>query len=388
MTVDAPIFVGLALALVLSGRLAPIRCAPWAYAIASVIFFLCVQGTLLGAGVAAAFVLLPWLGLRLLGPARGPLLVAVQVAVAVALRFGAGLFDTPLAVVGLSYIILRQVEWLIWVHESPVEAGDTLAAATHQLGFFTLLAGPVLSYGDVGSRVMRRPASFTAEDAVTGLERVARGYLYVTVVAPVLREATTLERLAAADYGPLAGAVCLYGFPFALYLDFAGYTHIVLGFARLAGQTLPENFDRPFAARNVQQFWQRWHMSFSTWARVFVFTPVMRRLRSGPRRLPERPAQAVALLMCFTFVGLWHGASTSFLLFGVLHGLAVFALLPWGDFLARRLGPEGLKRYRQSRVVSGLAWVFCFHFLCVTIALFGRPLSAVIEAFARVLGGG
>lgn len=388
MTVDAPLFLALAAGLVLSGRLLPASWGGRFYAAVSAVVFVGLQAGTVGLLAAAGALLFPFAGVRLLGPARAPMLVGVVVAAALGMRLGAPA-DGPLAglaLVGLSYLVLRQVEWLLWVHESPEDAGDLRAYLAHQAGFYTVLAGPIVGFGDVAERVLRRPEAFTVEDAVLGLERLARGYLKVVVLAPLLREATTLERLDAAGYTPLAGAVWLYGFPIALYIDFAGYTDVVLGFARLAGQRLPENFDRPFGARNVQQFWQRWHMSFSTWARTFVFTPVLRRLRSGARRWPERPAQAAALLACFVFVGLWHGATASFLLFGVLHGLAVFAVLPWTSFLERRLGPEGLRRYRTSRIVALATWLLCFHFLCATIALFGRPVGAVLDAFARLAG--
>lgn len=119
--------------------------------------------------------------------------------------------------------------------------------------------------------------------------------------------------------GPqLTFATLLFGLQ--VYADFAGYTDIALGTAKLFGIKLTENFRQPYFARSVTEFWQRWHISLSTWLRDYLYFPLARKLRAPSLRW-------LALLITFVISGLWHGAAWTFIVWGTLHGLLLAAEL-------------------------------------------------------------
>ena len=114
-------------------------------------------------------------------------------------------------------------------------------------------------------------------------------------------------------------------FTVQIYVDFGAYTDVAIGFARMLGIALPENFNRPYLAPNIREFWSRWHMTLSSWVRDYVFLPAGRglfktRLRSAPIAIA-----AVSYLVTFLVVGAWHGVTAPFLLWGLYHGVLLAA---------------------------------------------------------------
>src|SRR6185436_6165031 len=116
-------------------------------------------------------------------------------------------------------------------------------------------------------------------------------------------------------FSSLEVTVAVYAYAFQIYADFSGYTDVALGSAKLFGYELPKNFDRPYVAHNLQEFWHRWHISLSTWLRDYLYIPL-----GGSRHHRIRNVMITMLLG-----GLWHGASWNFVLWGALHGVLLIA---------------------------------------------------------------
>jgi D-alanyl-lipoteichoic acid acyltransferase DltB (MBOAT superfamily) len=149
-------------------------------------------------------------------------------------------------------------------------------------------------------------------------------------------------------------------FAFQIYCDFSGYSDIAIGSAQVLGFTLMKNFDRPYAARSIAEFWRRWHISLSTWFRDYLYIPL------GGNRV-ARPRWYVNLFVTFIVSGLWHGARWTFVVWGALHGAYLIAALVSGDVRARARTALRLERYPtvmhawQTTVtfaLVGVAWVF------------------------------
>jgi D-alanyl-lipoteichoic acid acyltransferase DltB (MBOAT superfamily) len=149
-------------------------------------------------------------------------------------------------------------------------------------------------------------------------------------------------------------------FAFQIYCDFSGYSDIAIGSAQVLGFTLMKNFDRPYAARSIAEFWRRWHISLSTWFRDYLYIPL------GGNRV-ARPRWYVNLFVTFIVSGLWHGARWTFVVWGALHGAYLIAALVSGDTRARVRTALRLERYPmvmrawQTTVtfaLVGVAWVF------------------------------
>src|SRR5258708_4095303 len=151
--------------------------------------------------------------------------------------------------------------------------------------------------------------------AVSGLRAILVGLFMKIVIADALAPYVDSVYADPRQHGAVDLALSTTYFSFQVYADFAGYSLIAIGSARLLGVELLTNFMQPWLSQNLPDFWRRWHISLSSWFRDYVFTPLQfQARRQGVYGL------AVALIFTFVLVGVWHGAGVNFALFGLIHG--------------------------------------------------------------------
>lgn len=159
--------------------------------------------------------------------------------------------------------------------------------------------------------------------------------------------------------------ISLYLFGFQLFFDFAGYSDIAIGTAKLVGFSIPENFEFPYLQRNLTRFWQSWHITLSSWMRDYVFFPLGRALRRRSPGFPEAAAVFVCQAVTMVAIGLWHGLDAAFAAWGLWHGIGLFAHWKWTRF---RRGAPAVARSLPGRAASValtfqyvmLGWVFFY----------------------------
>lgn len=179
--------------------------------------------------------------------------------------------------------------------------------------------------------------------------------------------------------------VLLYAFSLRLYFDFSGYTDIALGLGNLMGIQLPDNFDRPYLKPNLTAFWNSWHITLAQWFRAYVFNPLTRALRSSSRL----PAWSVILAGQFTtmlLIGLWHGVTFNFALWGAWHAAGLFVHNRWLAWARPRL--TWLDQRAALKTLAGLCgWFVTFHYVTLGWVWFVMPTPASSWAvFLRLLG--
>ena len=263
--------------------------------------------------------------------------------------------------------------------EVPAEALAGPSAATRGLRRFllftlffpTLLAGPIKRYQQFTAQQPSMPQRLPQADLAAGLWRILLGLTKKILVADTL--ATVAVRLQQPDQVTALGLwLGMYAYAGQIYADFSGYSDLAIGTARLYGYRVPENFDWPYLATSLQDFWRRWHISLSSWIRDYLFIPL------GGSRVGSGRA-AVNLLGVMALCGLWHGAAWHFVVWGLWHGVG----LGLGQ-LARRVRPRPPS---PSPVRRGVYAVLTFHYVCFGWVLFAAPsLRAAGVAFARMLG--
>jgi D-alanyl-lipoteichoic acid acyltransferase DltB (MBOAT superfamily) len=273
-----------------------------------------------------------------------------------------GFLDKPYVTIGFSYVLFRVLHLVIDSRTSSEIAGiRPLAYVNYTLGFTALVAGPIHRFEDYARPPL--PVDFTVVRA--SLERIAGGYFKLVVVAPALG---TLHgaALKAFDgvwlHNVLAGAACLAAWPLFLYFNFSGYVDIVVGIARLIGVALPENFNRPFEARSFIEFWARYHMTLSNWLRDYVYAPLLRVMMT--RLPPGTPDVLLGLVACFvTFflIGIWHGPTAMFALYGVMLAVGVSINKLYQVAMVERLG-----RARYKTLAAGETYAACARGLTFT----------------------
>ncbi|HET7720637.1 MAG TPA: MBOAT family O-acyltransferase, partial [Acidimicrobiales bacterium] len=169
----------------------------------------------------------------------------------------------------------------------------------------------------------------------------------------------------------------IYAYAAQLYVDFSGYTDMALGVALLLGIHLPENFDRPYAAASITEFWTRWHMTLSRWLRDFVFTPLARHSR------PTTAATCRNLVVVMLLAGLWHGAAWTFVAFGAVHGVALA--------LERVARQHRRAREQPRRDTIGWRvgrWLLTFHVVCLGWVFFrAESMTGAGDVLARLASG-
>ena len=255
--------------------------------------------------------------------------------------------------VGISFWTFQAIAYLFDLYRGE-ELDPSLAEFCLYMAFWpTVLSGPICRLPDMLPQ-FRSAAAFTWENFTTGLCRLVQGLLMKMVLAQLIGFGLTSGGGVSAGFDQLKGDwggidvwLLAIGFGFQLFFDFAGYSHIVIGTARLFGIRIEENFDRPYFSTTPSLFWTRWHMSLSFWIRDYVFLPL-----AGACRDYRWPYVALVVSMCL--FGLWHGAKATFIVWGIYHGFLL---------VAHRLGQQMMRRvpfHLPASLSIALSWATTF----------------------------
>ena len=333
-----------------------------------------VKGWWLGGGVVANLLVLVTLRyLPFLTGQLDALLGAVGAGIAVPLA-------PPLATIGVSYFVFQAISYLVDVYtevEKPERHPGYLAL---YLAFFPkLLQGPIERAGDLLPQLRARYA-FEYESARAGLLLFGWGLFKKVIVADHLGmyADTVYGDVRAFEGVPLVLATYFYAGQ--LYYDFSGYTDMALGTARLFGIRLTQNFNRPYGATSIVEFWRRWHISFSRWILDYIFKPLQMQFR-GWKNL----GAPLALVLTFLACGVWHGATWTFVAWGALHGLYMAA-----SVLTARARQGLRERWRVHPAVRRvLGAVFTFHLVCFAWIFFrADTVAEALYVAGHLLSGG
>ena len=273
--------------------------------------------------------------------------------------------------VAISFLTFHALSYIIDVYRGRVAASGSLLDILLYLSFFPhLVAGPVVRAHELLPQLQRpgRTADFSLGENLAlilgGLfkKMVIANYLAVRFVDPVFTDPSQFARL------DLIMAV--YAYAIQIYCDFSAYTDIAIGIAALFGYRFPQNFNQPYRALGFADFWRRWHMTLSVWLRDYLYIPL-----GGNRHGQWTTLRNLMLTMLLG--GLWHGANWTFLIWGLLHGLALVADHGWQRSAA-------YARLRSSHAYKALAWLVTLHVVCLAWIFFRSP---TLEAAMQVLAG-
>jgi alginate O-acetyltransferase complex protein AlgI len=211
--------------------------------------------------------------------------------------------------------------------------------------FPSLVAGPIKRYQDYLPALRVGLAGVTVDDVAAGAQRIALGLVKKIVLADNLTLALDHYGAGFAGLSPGQAWLFLAGLAARILLDFSGYTDMAIGLSRLLGVRLPENFNWPYLATSLQDFWQRWHMSLTSWIRDYVYIPLGGNRHGLVRRLANG-------LLVFALCGLWHGPAWHFVLWGLWHGAGLVVNFSY----ARLPGPLGRGLAALFARLPALGW--------------------------------
>ena len=257
--------------------------------------------------------------------------------------------------VGISFFTFQGISYVADVYRRVIPASRSVLNVLLYISFFPqLVAGPIVR-AQIFMPQIEKPADPNRIFASIGITLILIGMFKKVVIANYL--ATEMVDNVFFDpffYGPIDLLLAVYGYAIQIYCDFSAYSDIAIGVALLLGFRFQKNFNQPYRAQSIQDFWRRWHISLSSWLRDYLYIPL-----GGSRAGPLRTR--LNLMITMLLGGIWHGAAWTFLFWGFLHGLGLVVerLLGWGRSAARRPAWQKV-----------LATVLVFHFVCLAWIFF------------------
>jgi alginate O-acetyltransferase complex protein AlgI len=256
--------------------------------------------------------------------------------------------------IGISFYTFNSMSYTIDIFRRKVEPTRNLLEYTTFVSLFPhLIAGPIVRFTDLASQLERLTPRLTSEQASRGMFLLSCGLVKKLLIADQLHPYVSRLYASHAHLGLLTGWAAAVGYSLELYFDFSGYSDMAVGLAALLGFRFPQNFNSPFKAENISDFWRRWHMSLSSWFRDYLFIP-LGGSRDGARRTIRN------LVITMFLAGLWHGAAWTFVVWGLVHGV----------FLA---GHAVLRRVGLTPSSATLNRLVTFALVCAAFVIFRSP---------------
>ncbi len=300
-------------------------------------------------------------------------------------------------VVGLSYVLFRVLHLLVDARQGELtERLSPLAFFNYTASFLTLTAGPIQRFPEF-ERETAAPRPLDEAVVFRSFARIIKGFVRLAVISALFNYvfAAVSPRLLDAGSGLawpalvgtyLASASCYTLF---LYANFAGYMDIVIGIGGLLGQELPENFERPFHARNFLELWTRWHITLSQWFRTYVFNPLLKLLAARVTTPKLAPYLAVvAFFVTFLLMGVWHGATSVFVLYGLFMGAGASVNKLWQVLAVKRWGKARYKSFGERPTVIYVARGMTFAYFALGLSCLWLNLAELLSLAARLTPAG
>ncbi len=270
---------------------------------------------------------------------------------------------------GISFFTFQQMSLLWDVYRKPERKKLKILNTALYISFFPqLIAGPIVRYDDIINQIKNR--SETISLLTSGIQRFILGLFKKIILANTC--ASIADSIIDNDISDISTPLAWLGiisYAFQIYFDFSGYSDMAIGLARMFGFRILENFNFPYISRSIKEFWRRWHISLSTWFRDYVYIPI-----GGNRNGPYKTY--FNLFLVFVLTGFWHGATWSFIFWGIFHGLFL---------IIERLGFDKILK-KLPKIVS---WSYAF--LVVLIGWVFFRIENISDAFSyvyKLFGGG
>lgn len=278
--------------------------------------------------------------------------------------------------VGISFYTFQTLSYTIDVYRGNIKAERNFFWYALFVSFFPqLVAGPI----ERPDNLMPQLKTFhrlDAENVFLGIQKMAVGFFKKIAVADILAVYVNVVCNDIENATALGIIIATILFAVQIYCDFSGYTDIAIGCARIIGIRLMQNFDRPYSARSIKEFWDRWHISLSTWFRDYLYIPL------GGNRC-SRARYYLNIFIVFFISGLWHGANWTFLIWGALHG--AFRIFGSATKKTRSALYEKIGIKTASPVFAAMQRLFTFFLVCLAWIFFrANSISDVGTAFSKL----
>lgn len=281
--------------------------------------------------------------------------------------------------IGISFFTFQKIAYLVDAYRGEAEEYDLLDFSLFVMYFPQLIAGPIVHHREIIPQFLATAARrFHVDDLAAGIALFTIGLVKKVAIADTL-VGWSDPIFAAAQAGQVpslyAAWTGILSFTLQIYFDFSGYTDMALGLALMIGIRLPLNFNSPYQAVSIIDFWRRWHMTLSRFLRDYVYIPL-----GGNRRGPRR--RTINLMLTMLLGGLWHGAAWTFVAWGALHGLYLIVNHAW-----QRLGSALRLPWRGTAAGRWTAWLITFLAVVLAWVFFRAESFSAAIAMLRGMAG-
>ena len=275
--------------------------------------------------------------------------------------------------IGISFYTFQAISYIVDVYHRKIKPAEKLMDYMFYMTFFPhLVAGPIVRAKDFLPQLRKQKPLIDRDNIDTGLILVFKGLLKKSVIADYLAQYNDLVFAAPSHYSGFENLLAMYGYAIQIYCDFSAYSDMAIGFAWLMGYYLKPNFNSPYVALNITDFWRRWHISLSSWLRDYIYIPL------GGNRKGEN-YQYLFLMITMLIGGLWHGADWKFVWWGGMHGLALVIHKLYLKFVKDRI-PD-------LKIFSVISWLITFHFVAFMWLFFrAASFSDAIDCIKQIFG--
>ena len=288
-------------------------------------------------------------------------------------------------IVGLSYMLFRVIHLMIECWERRGVKLNVFSYLNYLIGFHMLLAGPIQRYSSFYEQHARCP-SLGERESWAAINRILNGFIKKFILAEQVHILFSYF-LTNHDAHPFFYS-WLYAYAYFIftYLDFSGYCDIVIGLGYYIGIIPPENFNHPLAARNIFDFWNRWHMSFYEWIRDYLFNPLLKFIMTMLKGKYLLMAACLSYMFTLVLSGLWHGTEVRCIVWGAYHGIGMIICKLYELFLRKHLGQRRFKEYLANKWIRLGSTFVTFQFVSVSFLIFSLDVGRS-KLFLRAMFG-
>jgi D-alanyl-lipoteichoic acid acyltransferase DltB (MBOAT superfamily) len=245
--------------------------------------------------------------------------------------------------IGISFFTFQGLSYILDIYFKRMEPADNILDFTFYLTFFPLLlAGPIMKAHDFIPQI-KKGVIITKDGVYSGLWLIMSGLIKKAIIADYIGQYNNLIFAAPYSYSGFEILAAILGYTLQIYCDFSGYSDMAIGIARIMGFDPGVNFNFPYKSRNITDFWQRWHISLTTWFREYLFLPLAYSVSNKMKKMEYLKVKTeiwiylIASLLTFLLCGLWHGPEWKFILWGGMHGVALVIHRAFKKFLKKRI---------------------------------------------------
>jgi D-alanyl-lipoteichoic acid acyltransferase DltB (MBOAT superfamily) len=283
----------------------------------------------------------------------------------------------PFKLLGLSYILFRQIDFILNRSSMDRKNINLVHYLNYLLSFYTFLAGPIMKY-ETFVEDLNHPQDPKDIDVLKELHRAFNGYIKVFVLSAIfsmIALSAYKQLLVRFDFLTFIGlAVTNVLF---IYFNFSGYCDVMISLGKLSGFKIDENFNKPYLAGDLSEFWSRWHMTLTRWLTNYVFNPIVV-IFARSEKLSIEKVQVLAFFITFLVAGLWHGTMMNFLIYGLLQGLGVSLSKLITDYRIKRLGGrKAFRVHRQKPLVKAIEMTITLTYVSLSFLFFSFDVLAL-----------